>query len=404
MSDHSHAPAAVAEKYDPAKLGGLPNALLIAGVVGLVLTGIGALIPAIGVQGFAYTYLFAFSFFFTLIMGATFWNALHHATDSEWSVVIRRQIENIASLFPYLMIFFIPLLFCASILWKWWNIAPGVDPLLDDKQPFLSHWFFLLRLAAYVILGSWVTLSLRGHSTKQDEDGASSHSFAMRKFGIGGIPVVGLTITFAGIDWLMGLDYHWFSTMWGVYIFAGAVGSSMSLIVLLITALKKQGYLEVVNAEHYHIMGKFMLAFTIFWAYIGFDQYMLIWYANIPEENVYFIIRNQGNWNILSTALVVCRFFLPFPVLLTQWIKKAPDRLKWVARWIICMQLLDLFVIVIPTLKKTGFGFIDVAYAICPLVGIGGILGWLFLTKRLTKGYLFPTKDPRLLLSLKLHN
>jgi hypothetical protein len=151
-------------------------------------------------------------------------------------------------------------------------------------------------------------------------------------------------------------------------------------------------------------MGKLMLAFTIFWAYIGFDQYMLIWYANIPEETVYYIIRNQGNWNILSTFLVVGRFFLPFPILLTQWVKKEPSRLRIVAIWIICMQLLDLFVVVVPTLKKTGFSATDVLYALCPLVGIGGILGWLFIQRRLTNGYLFPIKDPRLAGSLNLHN
>jgi hypothetical protein len=399
MSDHAQAPEA--EKFDSAKLGDLPRNLLIAGVVGLGLTALGGFV--IGKEQFAYTYLFAFAFFFTLIMGATFWNCVHHATDSEWSVVIRRQIENIASLFPWLIPFFLPVFACAGILWKWWNLGPGVDPLLDEKQPYLSHWFFIVRIVAYFGLVSWVVLTLRGHSTKQDEDGLGKHSFSMRKFGVGGIPIVALAITFAGFDWLMGLDYHWFSTMWGVYIFAGAAGSSMSLIVLLITALKSHGYLKVVNDEHYHMMGKWMLAFTIFWAYIGFDQYMLIWYANIPEENVYFIIRNQGNWNILSTLLVAGRFFLPFPILLTQWVKKQPQYLRYMAMWIIGMQILDLFVVVLPTLKKTGFSFVDVAYALCPLVGIGGILAWLFL-KKLSANYLFPTRDPRLVGSLKLHN
>jgi hypothetical protein len=401
MSDHAHAHVPEAEKFDSAKLGGLPNLLLGAGAAGLAVTAIGAFV--ISKEQFAYTYLFAFAFFFTIILGATFWNCVHHATDSEWSVVIRRQIENIASLFPYLFLFFLPLLACASILWKWWDLGPGVDPLLDAKRPFLTHWFFYLRIALYFGVVSLIVWALRSHSTRQDENGNASHTLSMRKLGIGGIPAVALTITFGGIDWLMGLDYHWFSTMWGVYLFAGAAGSSMSLIVLLITALKSHGYLKVVNDEHYHMMGKWMLAFTIFWAYIGFDQYMLIWYANIPEETIYYIIRNQGNWVILSTALVALRFFLPFPILLTQWVKKEPSRLKWVAMLIIFMQLLDMFVIVIPTLKKTGFGFVDVVYAVFPLIGIGGILGWLFLRK-LTANYLFPTKDPRLVGSLKLQN
>ena len=133
------------------------------------------------------------------------------------------------------------------------------------------------------------------------------------------------------------------------------------------------------------------------------DRYMLIWYANIPEENVYFIIRNQGNWVWLSTILVVFRFFVALPILLTQWVKKNPNYLAFVSYGMIAMQILDLFVVVMPALKKTGFGFGDVIYAICPLVGIGGILAWLFLRK-LSDGALFPTRDPRLALSINLHN
>jgi hypothetical protein len=130
---------------------------------------------------------------------------------------------------------------------------------------------------------------------------------------------------------------------------------------------------------------------------------MLIWYANIPEENIYFIIRNQGNWVILSTALVTIRFFILLPILLTQWIKKNPNYLWWASFTMIAMQVLDIFVVVIPALRKTGFGFLDVIYALCPLVGIGGILAWLFI-KKLSSNYLFPTRDPRLALSINLHN
>ena len=222
----------------------------------------------------------------------------------------------------------------------------------------------------------------------------------MRKFGIGGIPALALCITFAGFDWLMGLDYHWFSTMWGVYLFAGAAGSSMSLLVLLVTWLKSKGYLKVVNSEHYHIMGKFMLAFSIFWAYIGFSQYMLIWYANIPEETIYFRIRNTESWWYFSQFLVIGRFFLPFPVLLFQATKKT-KLINFVAVWILIMQLLEIYVIVLPSLHPTGWApsFLDVT----SLVGIGGILGWLFL-KNLRNSNLFPTRDPRLAASIKLTN
>lgn len=223
----------------------------------------------------------------------------------------------------------------------------------------------------------------------------------MRKFGVGGIPAVALCLTFAAFDWLMSLQYEWYSTMWGVYMFAGAAGSSMSLLVLIVTALKERGYLKVVNLEHYHIMGKYMLAFVIFWAYIGFSQYMLIWYANIPEETAYFQIRNTAGWYYLSTFLVVGRFFLPFPVLLLQWVKKKPRYLCIVAGWVLFMQLIDIYVIVLPALH--GSGVVVSIFDLLSLAGIGGILGWLFF-RDLGKTHLFPTRDPRLAASLKLTN
>src|SRR5581483_3748797 len=206
---------------------------------------------------------------------------------------------------PIALLFFIPALLCAPTLWKWWNIPHGADEVLDKKRWYLSHGFFVLRYVIYFALLSFVALSLKRHSTQQDADGKASHTISMRKFGVAGIPVFALSLTFGAVDWLMGLDYKWGSTMWGVYIFAGAAGSSMSLLVLIVTALKNKGYLNnVVTLEHYHIMGKLMFAFSVFWAYIGFSQYMLIWYANIPEETSYFIRRNVESWWYLSLLLV----------------------------------------------------------------------------------------------------
>ncbi len=396
MSEHAHVISP--EKFDPKHAGSLPTLFLGAGVLGLVGSLIGFFVAR---EQFAYSWLFGFSYFFTIAIGALFWTCLHHATDAEWSVVVRRQMENLARLLPVFVIFFLPLIvFCAPMLWKWWNIAPGVDPLLDMKQPYLTHGFFIVRMCVYFFLLGWIGWSQWKLSTAQDKDGAPRHTYLMRKFGIGGIPALALCITFAGFDWLMGLDYHWFSTMWGVYLFAGAAGSSMSLLVLLVTWLKSKGYLKVVNDEHYHIMGKFMLAFTIFWAYIGFSQYMLIWYANIPEETIYFRIRNTESWWYFSQFLVIGRFFLPFPILLFQATKKT-KLINFVAVWVLIMQLLEIYVIVLPSLHKTGWApsFLDVT----SLVGIGGILGWLFL-KNLRNSNLFPTRDPRLAGSIKLTN
>ena len=316
MSDHSHElTPPKAEVFDIKDAGSLPKVFFGLGVAGLAGSLLGLIISR---EQFAYSWLFGFSYCFTLCVGALFWTCLHHATDAEWSVVVRRVLENIAGLIPWLAVAFVPLLLCIPILWKWWNVAPGADALLDAKSGYLNHTFFLIRIVCYFALLGWIAVSVKRRSVAQDSDGAASHTFVMRKFGVGGIPAVAVCLTFAAVDWLMGLDYHWFSTMWGVYIFAGAAGSSMSLLVLIVTAMRRKGYLSVVNEEHYHIMGKFMLAFTVFWAYIGYSQYMLIWYANIPEETIYFRIRNTESWWYFSQFLVIGRFWLPFPALLFQ--------------------------------------------------------------------------------------
>lgn len=397
---HSHdLPPPQAEKFDPKHAGALPKIFLGVGVAGFAVSLMGLLFSR---QQFAFSWLFAFSYFFTISLGCMFWTCLHHATDSDWSVVVRRQLENLASLIPYFAVFFIPIFLSLGILYKWWNITElGEDKLLDLKRGYLNHPFFYIRAVSYFVVLSLISTALKRRSIAQDKDGSVQHSLMMRKLGVAGIPAVALGITFTGVDWLMGLDHHWFSTMWGVYLFAGAAGSSMSLLVIIITLLKRLGYLKVVNLEHYHTMGKYMLAFTIFWAYIGYSQYMLIWYANIPEETIYFKLRNTGTWWYFSTFLVIGRFFLPLPVLLMQATKKAPQYLSLVAAWILCMQLVDIYVVVMPVLNKAGWAFS--IFDLSALAAIGGTLGWLYL-RNLSTGYIFPTRDPRLAASLKLTN
>ncbi len=192
-------------------------------------------------------------------------------------------------LLAVLAIFFIPIFLLRHHLYEWMNIPPGSEPNLDTKRAYLNWSFFIVR--AVFFLGFFIIASqlLRRFSVRQDRDGNPRFTIWMRKVSFVSLPLFALCLTFGAYDWLLGLNYHWFSTMFGVYIFAGAAGSSMSLLVLVITALRNAGYLKnVVTIEHYHIMGKWMFAFCVFWAYIGFGQYMLIWYANMPEETQYF--------------------------------------------------------------------------------------------------------------------
>ncbi len=400
MSERLHVvPTPEGEYFESGRFAGLSALLAVLAVVGLGLSLIGAIFWP---RQLSFSWLFAFAYFFTLCAGCLFWIIVHYATDAEWSVVVRRQLENIVSLFPLLALFFVPILLLRHQLYEWMNIPPGQDPTLDAKHAYLNWTFFLVRAAIFFAFFVTSGFLLRKYSVLQDKDGNPRFTVKMRKVAFTSLPLFGLALTFGAFDWLMSLNYHWFSTMWGVYIFAGAAGSSMSLLVLVITALRNAGYLkEVVTLEHYHIMGKWMLAFSVFWAYIGFSQYMLIWYANIPEETEYFILRNTESWWLLSTFLVIGRFFVAFAILLLRSVKKRPQHLCYMAGWIVLMQLLDMYIVILPVLHRTGVHLSILDFI--PLIGIGATLGFFYL-RIIGKTSLFPIRDPRLIESLRLTN
>jgi hypothetical protein len=404
MSASHDVPQPKAEIFNPDKTGNLRMILLSAGGAGILISLIGWAVPGWRTQ-FAFSWLFAFTYFFTLCAGSLFWILVHHATDAEWSVVVRRVLENVAGLLPIFALYFIPILLCASRLYTWWEIAPGVNELLDKKHAYLNHGRWIGFAVLYFAILSFLALSLKNLSIRQDSDGHPRHTIAIRRITFPGIALFAGSLTFGAFDWLMSLDYTWFSTMWGVYIFAGAAGSAMSMLVLLVTWLRSKGYMEYVTMEHYHIMGKLMLAFCVFWAYIGFSQYMLIWYANVPEETSYFIRRNIGSWNCLSTFLVVGRFFLPFPFLLMQGLKKKPKILCCIAGWMVFMQLVDIYIIVMPMMpvRPENYGFAPHILDIAALLAVGCPLAYVFLNA-LGKQSLLPVRDPRLNLSVKLTN
>jgi hypothetical protein len=400
MSDRTQPlPTPEGEYFESNRFRGLSALLGLIALVALVLCGVGA---AIDPAQFSFSWLFAFAFYFTLCAGCFFWTIVHHATDAEWSVVVRRQLENIAVLLGVLAIFFIPVFFLRHHLYEWTDIPPGKVAVLDLKRGYLNWDFFVAR--AIFFLGFFIIASqlLRRFSVRQDKDGNPRCTIRMRQVAFASLPAFALCLTFGAFDWLMSLNFRWFSTLFGVYIFAGTAGSSMGLLILVITALRKAGYLkDVVTAEHYHIMGKWLFAFTVFWAYIGFGQYMLIWYANMPEETQFFLARNTQGWWWLSMLLVIGRFFGPFAILLLRSIKKHPHQLCYVAGWIVFMQLLDMYIVVLPSLHGTGVHLS--AWDFIAPIGIGAALAFIYL-RILPRTSLFPVRDPRLIESLKLVN
>jgi hypothetical protein len=400
MSERSDiVPTPEGEFIEKTRFAPLSFLLAIVGILGLGLSVVGAFVNA---KQFSFSWLFAFAFYFTMLAGCFFWIIVHHVVDAEWSVVVRRQLENLAMLLAVMVVFFLPIVIYRHHLYEWMNIPVGQDPVLDSKRGYLNWHFFLTRSIFYFFFFISATLLFRRFSIRQDRDGNPAFTLNMRRLAFVALPLFGLSLTFGAYDWLLGLDYHWFSTMWGVYIFAGAAGSSMSLLVLVITALRKAGYLkETVTIEHYHIMGKWMLAFCVFWAYIGFSQYMLIWYANMPEETEYFIRRNTESWNALSLFLVIGRFFIPFALLLIQGLKRKPHRLCLIAGWIVFMQMVDIYIVILPALH--GPGVLVSIWDFMPLLGMGATLAFVFLWIA-RRSSTFPNRDPRLLESLHIVN
>ncbi len=390
MSDETtHLPPA--ETFDYKHVGGRFIGLCVTAVVTLLIS----LVLGIGnPQQFAFSWLFAGWFFVTILIGSLFWVIVHHATDAAWSVGIRRQLENISCQLPLLALLLLPLLFVAPKVWTWMAESPAHNHELAEKAAYLNVDFFWIRTAVYFLLFGIVALLFRRNSLAQDLDGAAIHSIRNRRIAFFIIPFGAIALTFWSFDWMMGLNIRFVSTIFGIYNFAGAVLAALCVIILLANALRSAGYLKrVLTAQHNFAFGKLLLAFTLFWGWIAFVQYMLIWYANIPEETSFYVLRSTGSWKVLGILLVVGHFIIPFCLLLFRGPKANARFLGVVAFWILTMHLLDVYMLVLPVLHPEGFqpAVLDVV----ALLAIGSTLGAFFL-KGLGDSPLWPSRDPRL--------
>jgi hypothetical protein len=421
------------EHLDPAKVSTLKLISLIVAVLGSAVSVWLLFFAPEKLQGnYAYSWIFGLYFFLTLAIGGCFWTLLHNVSNSGWGTSVRRIFENLGSVFPWMVIFAIPLLFpkVQHYLFEWMNLhreAHGdvkehlhhTNHLLYSKYFYMNIPFWYGRFIFYFVGLGAVIIGLRKLSTAQDTDPNPTvrRLFRARFHSTYTLIIFALTITFTGFDWLMGQDYTWFSTMWGVYLFAGAALNSMAVIILTAAWLKNNGYLKhVVTEEHFHIKGKLLLAFTIFWAYISFSQFFLIWYANITEETKYFLIRNTGGWNTGMLFLVFGHFVVPFIILLQSRFKRNWNILSVIAVYTLVMHVLDHYLITIPergislgNINREVFGDIQPVISgafwgdILAFVTIGA--GFLFFYLRsLGQHALYPHRDPRILESANVSN
>ncbi|MDX1418470.1 MAG: hypothetical protein R3181_00770 [Rubricoccaceae bacterium] len=331
--------------------------------VGVVLTALSFLGLFADHQRFFYAYLVGWVFCVSIAIGALFFVMIQHITKARWSASLRRIPEQLAANFPLLAVLGIPILFGLHDLYHWtheelYEVGGAYyDPILVGKQGYLNVPFFLARLAAYFLLWSYLGRRLYVLSVRQDTEPSVENTLKARRVSGWGIPLASVATAFASYDLLMSLDPHWFSTIYGVYFFAGGWLGALCLTTFLALLFRKAGYLEdVITVEHYHDMGKFIFGFVVFWAYIAFSQYMLIWYADLPEETQWFIDRFTNGWESLSWALLIFHFALPFFILILRSSKRILPVLAVMCGWLLVMHWIDLYWQALPTIIADAHG------------------------------------------------
>lgn len=302
------------------------------------------------------SYLIGFAYATLICLGGLFFTMVMYLTGSAWSVTVRRIIEHIVAAVPFCLILFLPVLFGLHDLYEWTHTdVVAKDAVLTEKAPFLNPTFFTVRAVIYFLIWSFLAWKITGASLKQDADHSIEHMNTASRFAAPGLLLTFLSVSLAAFDWLMSLSPHWYSTIFGIYIFAGGAWTFIASTILICLAFRRNGILaHSINTEHYHDLGKWMFAITAFWAYVSFSQYMLIWYANLPEETIWYKIRWTGSWANLSYLLIFGHFFLPFLTLLPRGSKRNLTLLGIMATWVLFIEYCDLYFVVMPNFYPKG--------------------------------------------------
>ena len=425
MSSHAaSAPAALSAA--PASTAPAASKALTFGLAGIALTALGLFVS--GAKVVAHSWLVGVTYWTALAIGMLLLVLIHHIFDASWSTVIRRQFEHGLAAFKWLGLLFLPLvlatfLYDRDLIWPWLDLnhemhgghTVGHDPLYLKKAAFLNPGMFIGMTLAFFASWIWLSSRLRRASFTQDQDGSLGWTRHNRVTAAIGLPIAALTLTFAAIYWIKSIEYHWFSTMYGVWFFANCVRGALSFGVIIMVWLWQRGdYRGILNTNHFHSIGMLMFAFTVFWAYVTFSQYFLIWNANIPEETFWYNLReinhdgasNQWKW-IGIFGILFGHFFIPFFFLLSYRFKVTPHILRRVAIWILAVILLDLCYNIMPALKDSHgdaqpLFSLSLVWILTSVVGVGGVCVWAYL-RSFGTAKLIPIRDPRIGESLTHH-
>lgn len=373
--------------------------LFAVGIVALIATGVGYFLDH---DQFFFSYLTSFAFFSSIALSALFFVMLQHLTRSQWSVVLRRIPESISANIGIWSLFVIPVILGIHTLYHWSHPeAVAHDPILEGKAPYLNTTFFVIRQVVYFAVWSFLGWRMYRKSVEMDRTGDWGLQTLLRRTSGPGIFVFAITLAFASFDWLMSLDPHWYSTIFGVYYFAMGFQSLFAVLILIVVFLWSRNLLKnTIQKSHLYDLGVQLFGFTIFYAYIAFSQFLLIYYANIPEETVWFLERFNGGYEFLAYFYLFGRFVIPFIILLPKKTKTMPALVASVAGLILVSHLAELYWIVMPVLNHHGFHLSWMT--ITSFLGLGGIFMGLFFRK-FAQNQMIPVNDPKIEESLRKH-
>jgi hypothetical protein len=391
----------------PADIDAWRSKALIGGLVALALSLLGAFLwPG----HFFRAWLTSHLLFLSIALGSMAMVMIQHLSGGQWGV-FRRLFEASSRTLPLLALLFLPVVLGMGSLYTWTHPEHvEADEILRHKALYLNTPFFLVRTLLYFACWILIAWTLTRWSRRQD-DGDMSVNLKLQRLSGGGIVVYALTVTFAWIDWIMSLNPHWYSTLFGFLAMGGHGLAALSFTIIVATALVKYGAMaDLLRPSHFHDLGKLMFAFVMLWAYFNFSQFLLTYAANLVEEIPYFIARTSNGWQYLALFLVVFHFAVPWLLLLSRDRKRNPYRLVWMAGWILLVRYIDLYMLVAPEFAATGENlhlaagepeghiFIHWLDVVAP-IAVGGLWLWMFLTQ-LAQRPLFAMRDPYLRESL----
>jgi len=386
------APLAAADWQAPAAVDRLQRGGLAAAGVGILGCAIGFVVDR---PVFFRAYLIAWTFAVGVTLGCLAIAMLHHLSRGGWGLMVRRVLEAASRTLPLLLVLALPLAFGMRELYPW--ARPELvahDPVLQAKTWWLTVPFFWVRLVVYFALWGGVAFLLNRLSAEQDRTGDPRLARRMQLIAAPGLALYCLLATLASVDWLMSLQPHWFSTIYGIYFIGGHGLAALAFMIVVALFLARREPMDRVLSPHYfHDYGKLMLAFVMLWAYFSFSQFLIIWSGNMPEEIVWYVRRVHGGWGWIALALVAFHFALPFALLLSRDLKRSGRRLGAVALGMLLMRWIDLYWQVEPAFHHGEFSFSWLYPA--TLLAVGGL--WLAaFVAELKKRPLLPIHDPYL--------